>query len=61
MNIKNVICIGRYAERQAKVLFKTTEITVYWVPHPSPASPFSNRNGGADWRNAFSTVLDNNS
>ena len=61
MNIQSVIGIGRYAERQAKVLFKNTEITVDWVPHPSPASPFSNRNGGADWRKAFGTVLDNNS
>jgi single-strand selective monofunctional uracil DNA glycosylase len=55
MDIKRVIGVGRYAQRQAAALFN--EIDVDWVPHPSPASPFANRNGGADWRVAFSEVL----
>ena len=58
MNIQDVIGVGRYAEKQAVSLFKNTKITVDWVPHPSPASPFANRNGGVDWQKAFSTVLD---
>ena len=51
MGIKRVIGVGRYAQKQAAALFD--EIEVDWVPHPSPASPFANRNGGADWRAAF--------
>jgi single-strand selective monofunctional uracil DNA glycosylase len=55
MGIKRVIGVGRYAQKQAAALFN--DIQVDWVPHPSPASPFANRNGGADWRSAFSEVL----
>jgi len=55
MGIARVIGVGRYAQRQAAALFK--DIEVDWVPHPSPASPFANRNGGADWRAAFESIL----
>ncbi|MEE2747932.1 MAG: uracil-DNA glycosylase family protein [Candidatus Thermoplasmatota archaeon] len=55
MGITRVIGVGRYAQRQAAALF--TEIEVDWVPHPSPASPFANRNEGADWRAAFADSL----
>jgi single-strand selective monofunctional uracil DNA glycosylase len=55
MGITRVIGVGRYAQKQAASIFN--EIEVDWVPHPSPASPFANRNGGADWRAAFSAVL----
>ena len=55
MGITQVIGVGRYAQRQAAELFD--EIEGDWVPHPSPASPFANRNGGADWRAAFATAL----
>ena len=55
MGITRVIGVGRYAQRQAAELFD--DIEVDWVPHPSPASPFANRNGGADWRAAFATAL----
>ncbi|MDG1525819.1 MAG: hypothetical protein P8Q90_07115, partial [Candidatus Thalassarchaeaceae archaeon] len=55
MGITRVIGVGRYAQKQAAALFD--DIQVDWVPHPSPASPFANRNGGADWRSAFSEVL----
>ncbi len=55
MGITKVIGVGRYAQRQAAEIFK--DIEVDWVPHPSPASPFANRNGGADWRAAFADVL----
>ncbi len=56
MGIKRVIGIGRYAQRQVKVLFNDLEVG--WLPHPSPASPFANRNGGKDWRQAFEMVLE---
>ena len=55
MGIKRVIGVGRYAQKQADALFD--EIEVDWVPHPSPASPFANRNGGADWRAVFKEKL----
>lgn len=56
MSIKRVIGIGRYAQQQVDALFKSLEIG--WVPHPSPASPFANRNGGADWHRAFEMALE---
>ena len=55
MGINRVIGVGRYAQKQAAALFD--EIEVDWVPHPSPASPFANRNGGADWRAEFKEKL----
>ena len=55
MGIERVIGVGRYAQKQAAALFD--DIEVDWVPHPSPASPFANRNGGADWREAFKQKL----
>ncbi|MBB14020.1 single-stranded DNA-binding protein [Candidatus Poribacteria bacterium] len=55
MEIKRVIGIGRYAQRQVNALFNNLEVG--WLPHPSPASPFANRNGGEDWRQAFELVL----
>jgi single-strand selective monofunctional uracil DNA glycosylase len=56
MSINRVIGVGRYAQRQAVALFENLEVA--WVPHPSPASPFANRNGGIDWRRAFAMVLE---
>ena len=55
MDITRVIGVGKYAQRQAAVVF--SKIDVDWVPHPSPASPFANQNGGADWRVAFAEAL----
>ncbi|MDP6899382.1 MAG: hypothetical protein QGF94_00915 [Candidatus Thalassarchaeaceae archaeon] len=55
MGITRVIGVGRYAQKQAATIFN--EIEIDWVPHPSPASPFANQNGGADWRAAFAEVL----
>ena len=55
MGISRVIGVRRYAQRQSAEIFQ--EIEVDWVPHPSPASPFANRNSGADWRAAFADVL----
>ena len=56
MGITRIIGVGRYAQRQAAIALP--EMEVDWMPHPSPASPFANRNGGADWRAAFDAALD---
>ncbi len=52
-----VIGVGRYAQRRVEAIFQDSKIEVRNVPHPSPANPFANRNGGADWREAFRSVL----
>ena len=56
MDIERVVGVGRYAQRQAEAIL--AEVEIDWVPHPSPASPFANRNKGADWRAAFAAALD---
>jgi single-strand selective monofunctional uracil DNA glycosylase len=56
MGIERIIGVGRYAQRCCENAFP--EANVSWVPHPSPASPFANRNKGADWREAFARALD---
>ena len=56
MGIERIIGVGRYAQRCCENAFP--EANVSWVPHPSPASPFANRNKGADWREAFAHALD---
>ncbi len=55
LSAKAVIGVGRYAHRRIEPLFD--DLHVGYVPHPSPASPFANRNGGADWRAAFDEAL----
>ena len=57
LNISRVIGVGRYAEKCARKLFDGGKIIVDHIPHPSPANPASNRNGGADWRASFANVL----
>jgi len=57
LSVNTVIGIGRYAHRRLVSLFDLSEIKVGYVPHPSPASPFANRNRGQDWRDAFDAVL----
>jgi single-strand selective monofunctional uracil DNA glycosylase len=52
-----VIGVGAYAEKQAKKALVGMDIEITRIPHPSPASPLANRNGGADWRNAVKKVL----
>jgi len=50
---KRVIGVGKYAERRAEQALQEVIVEIDSIPHPSPANPFSNRNGGADWRAAF--------
>jgi len=52
-----VIGVGAYAEKQAKKALVGIDIDITRIPHPSPASPLANRNGGADWRHAVKKVL----
>ncbi len=56
MGIERVIGVGRYAERCCQQALPGVDVS--YVPHPSPASPFANRNKGADWRAAFTQALD---
>jgi single-strand selective monofunctional uracil DNA glycosylase len=57
LGVNAAIGLGRYSHRSLLSLFDTSEIRVGYVPHPSPASPFANRNGGKDWRDAFNAAL----
>jgi len=58
LGIKRVIGIGRYAQKRIKDIFKIGECPkLDGIPHPSPANPFANRNGGEDWKNSFKKSL----
>ncbi len=57
LGASRIIGVGAYAEKQAKIAVAGRGIEVLRVPHPSPASPLANRNGGADWRRAVGSVL----
>ena len=52
-----VIGVGAYAEKQATKALAGIDIEIKRIPHPSPASPLANRNGGADWRHEVKNVL----
>lgn len=61
-----VIGFGKYAEAAAQRCLGPggagehlgAGVAVKRVPHPSPASPLANRNGGRDWREAMAATLD---
>lgn len=57
MGARVVIGVGKYAEKRAISTFLGDRVTVTSCWHPSPASPLANRNGGADWRVNFQSVL----
>ena len=52
-----VIGVGKYAESRARSAFHGSDVTISSCWHPSPASPLANKNGGADWRANFKSVL----
>ena len=54
---QRVIGVGKYAQRRAEMALKEVDVEIDLIPHPSPANPFSNRNGGADWRAAFAATI----
>ena len=58
LEIKRVIGVGKYAQKRINEIFEPNqELILDGIPHPSPANPFANRNGGEDWRNAFKDAL----
>jgi single-strand selective monofunctional uracil DNA glycosylase len=57
MGARVVIGVGKYAEKRAISTYLGDRVTVTSCWHPSPASPLANRNGGADWRANFQSVL----
>ena len=57
LGAEQVVGIGKYAEKRAKVALGEMGIRVRTCWHPSPASPLANRNGGKDWRENVSSVL----
>ena len=52
-----IIGVGRYAERRATSVFGGTAIAGARLPHPSPANPRGNRDGGAIWRGIVADKL----
>ena len=69
LQIERIIGVGKYAEKRARMALgagktgtgetitgRKIEITSCW--HPSPASPLSNRNSGADWRENVKQCLE---
>jgi len=57
MGAKVVIGVGNYAKNRATSAFHGSDVRISSCWHPSPASPLANRNGGADWRANFKSVL----
>jgi hypothetical protein len=57
MDIEEVIGIGKYSERRAKIALEGLGINIKSCWHPSPASPLANKNKGADWRKNIISVL----
>ena len=58
LEINRVIGVGKYAQKRINEIFEQNlELILDGIPHPSPANPFANRNGGEDWRNAFKDAL----
>jgi len=57
MGIERVIGVGNYAMQRATTALAGRGLRIEKIPHPSPASPLANRNGGADWRAAVREVL----
>ena len=58
LEIECVIGVGKYAQKRIGEIFEQNEqLILEGIPHPSPANPFANRNGGEDWKNAFKEAL----
>ena len=57
MKIEHIVGVGKYAQQRALKALSKNGVEVHTVWHPSPASPLANRNGGADWRENVSNVL----
>ena len=57
LDAEEVIGIGKYAEKRARMALEGTGVRVKTCWHPSPASPLANRNGGSDWRENVRSAL----
>jgi len=58
LQIKRVIGVGKYAQKRINQIFiNSHNLELDGIPHPSPANPFANRNGGEDWRKVFRNAL----
>ena len=55
LDIERIIGIGNHAHNRITSLKLGQKIEK--IPHPSPASPFANRNGGRDWRELAQNIL----
>ena len=60
LGANRVVGVGAYARKRAEIALGNlpeSKVTIDSIPHPSPASPLANRNGGADWRAEVRAVL----
>jgi len=60
LGAERVVGVGAYARKRAEIALGNladSKVTIDSIPHPSPASPLANRNGGADWRAEVRSVL----
>lgn len=60
LDAERVVGVGAYARKRAEIGLgdlADSKVTIDSIPHPSPASPLANRNGGADWRAEVRAVL----
>jgi single-strand selective monofunctional uracil DNA glycosylase len=60
LGAERVVGVGAYARKRAEIGLgdlADSKVTIDSIPHPSPASPLANRNGGADWRAEVRAVL----
>lgn len=57
LDIERLVAVGAYAEQRIRRIPAFTSMQIDRIPHPSPASPLANRNGGADWRALVRSVL----
>lgn len=60
LGAERVVGVGAYAKKRAEIALGDLpegKVTIDSIPHPSPASPLANRNGGADWRAEVRAVL----
>jgi single-strand selective monofunctional uracil DNA glycosylase len=55
LDVDRIIAVGNYSHKRISSLDHGVILTK--IPHPSPASPLANRNGGADWKAIVREVL----
>ena len=55
MDIDRFVAVGNHAYKRIERLEHS--LILEKIPHPSPASPLANRNGGEDWRRMAREVI----